>query len=332
MTGWLLLSDRDRPVGADLPPMLAEGTLVIELSWPLPLGVLLDWRSPQGQALSVFHHPASGIGLLWRDGETLRRFLLPGSLRLEGRVARFQFRWGLAEGGWSMRLDDGQESVVASTGGLNAPALPSAALSALCSGHGVTRRESSVLWFGIMQGSQPAARVAWIGQSTPVLTVEGAVPAGLLRPGQWVLTQDAGPIRLKSLRRMDMPSRGSHAAIVLRAPWYATGRDLLVSADQLVRIAGLETEYLFGEDEVLVSAGALVDGRSVLADNRRATTTGVSLDLGGLHLIECAGAFLMSAHHGPAAAQPILPLRALHEYEALPLLGLLRRLKPSDAA
>jgi len=333
MTGWLLLSDRDHPVGDNLPPLLPQGTLVMELSWPLPIGVLLDWRAPDGrEALSLFHHPASGIALLWRDGETLRRFLLSGPLRIEGRVARLLFRWGLTGGGWSMRLDDGLDSTVASTGGMNAPALRAAALAGLCGGCGVTRRESSVLWFGVMQGSQPPARVAWIGRSTPVLTVEGAVPAGLLRPGQWILTRDAGPVRLRALHRMDMPSRGSHAAIILRAPWYAPDRDLLVSADQLVMIGGLETEYLFGEDEVLVSAGALVDGRSALADNRRATTAAVSLDLGGLHLIESAGAYLLSGHHGPATARPMMPLRALQDYEALPLLSLLRRMKSSDAA
>ncbi len=158
------------------------------------------------------------------------------------------------------------------------------------------------------------------------------MPAALLKPGQWVLTRDAGPVRLRSVQRMDMPSRGSHAAVVLRAPFHARDRDLLVSADQLVAVGGLEAEYLFGEDEVLVSAGALVDGRSVLADNRRATTQGVSLDLGQLHLIDVQGCTLMTAHNGPLSSQPILPLRALQDYEALPLMGLLRRMKPSDAA
>lgn len=328
MTGWLLLSDRDGPVGAELPPVLDEGTLVVELSWPLPVGVLLDWRAG-GQALSLFHHPASGIGLLWRDGGSLRRFLLPGALRLDGRLARLAFRWGQGHGRWTMRLDDGRETRIAATAGLNPPALPAAALAALCAGEGVTRREASVLWFGVMRGESPPARLPWIGIAAPVMTVSGPVPAGLLRPGQWIATRDAGPVRLRALRRMDMPSRGSHAAIVLRAPWHARQTDLLVSADQLVALGGLEAEYLFGEEEVLVAAGALVDGRAALADNRRATAPGVSLDLGGRHLIDCGGAGLLSAN--PGAAMPP-PLRVLQDYEALPLLALLRRQKSTDAA
>ncbi|MCU0909739.1 MAG: Hint domain-containing protein [Rhodobacteraceae bacterium] len=313
MTGWLFLSDRDAPVTGAPPAALDGGTLVVELSWPLPTGVLLDWQE-EGQALSLFHHPASGLGLLWRDGPVLRRFLLTGALRSDCRLARLHLRWSRAEGTWAMRLDGGDETTIGSTYGLNPPDL------------------SALLWFGVTSGEIPPRGTAWIGLSTPVPTIEGLVPAGLLQPGQWVLTRDAGPVRLRSLRRMDMPSRGSHAAVVLRAPFHARDRDLLVSADQLVAVGGLEAEYLFGEEEVLVSAGALVDGRSVLADNRRATTQGISLDLGQLHLIDVQGCILMTAHHGRVATRPILPLRALADYEAGPLMGLLRRLKPSDAA
>lgn len=332
MNGWLLLSDRDAPLRSDLPLRLSTGTLVMELSWPLATGVLLDWRGADGQALSLFHDPQSGLGLLWRDGTVLRRFLLPGHLRLEGRVARLVFGWDGPANSWTMRLDDGQDATVASTCGLTPPAFETAALADLCAGRGVSRKESSVLWFGISQGMVPPPHMAWIGLSTPVPTVEGLVPAGLLRPGHWVLTREAGAVPLRSVQRVDMPSRGSHAAIVLRAPWFATARDLLVSADQLVALSGLEVEYLFGEEEVLVTAGALVDGRSALTDNRRATAPGVTLDLGGLHLIDCMGCTLMTAHNGPTTTMPILPLRALLDYEALPLLSLLRRLKTSDAA
>lgn len=327
MSGWLLLSDRDGPVGRDLPAMLAQGTLMVELSWPLPVGVLLDWREPSGQALSIFHHPASGIGLMWRDGRALRRFLLPGPLRLDGRVARLIFHWNRVRARWTMRLEDGSGNTAAATAGLNPPALPAPLLMALCAGRGVTRRESSVLWFGVRETDDLPARHPWIGIAVPVMTPAGPVPAGLLRPGQPVLTCDAGPVRLRAVRRSEMPSRGSHAAIVLRAPWHARGADLLVSADQMVALRGGEAEYLFGEEEVLVPAATLVDGRTALADNRRATAAAVFLDLGKPHLLDCAGTGLLSA--GPHAEAP---LRVLKDYEAVPLLLLLRRQRAIDAA
>lgn len=335
MTEWLLLSDRDQPVHGKLPDRLDQATFAVELTWPAPAGVLLDWQGSgddNGRALSLFHHPQSGLGLLWRDGAILRRFLLPGPLRLDGRIARLIFRWNNGENTWAMRLDDRLDETVASTYGLIAPVLPPAAIGQICAGKGVSRRDACVLWFGLTRGAMPPRGAAWIGLNTPVPTVEGMMPAGMLKAGQWVLTQDAGPVQLQSVRRMDMPSRGSHAAVIMRAPFHGRSQDILLSADQLVRIGGLEVEYLFGEEEVLVGAGALVDGSTVLSDNRRATTVGVSLDLGQLHLLDVDGCVLMTGHNGPLSTRPILPLRALHDYEALPLMSLLRRLKPSDAA
>lgn len=330
-TGWLFLSDRNVSPDMGIASKLESACLVMEMAWPAPTGVLLDWQGPDGLAISLFHHPTSGLGLLWRDGGVLRRFLLP-SLRTDARLARLLFRWDHRDNSWTMRLDDGLQANVNTTYGLNPPQVSTDALMLMCAGRGISRRDASVLWFGVTEGQTPAQGVSWISPSTPIATVEGLMPAGMLREGQWIMTRDAGPVRLKSLLRMDMPSRGSHAAVVLRAPFHARDRDLLVSSDQLVVVSGLEAEYLFGEDEVLVGAGALVDGRSVLIDNRRATTHGVSLDLGQLHLIDVQGCTLMTAHHGPAATKPLLPLRALEDYEALPLMSLLRRMKSSDAA
>ena len=197
MTGWLFLSDRDLPVADPLPDVLDSGTLVLELSWPLPTGELLDWQGQDNRALSLFHHPSSGLGLLWRDGPVLRRFLLAGALRSDARLARLHLRWSAAESAWSMRLDGADETTIGSTYGLAPPALPAPALAQLCAGKGLRRRDASVLWFGVTSGAMPPKGTAWMGLSTPVPTVEGPVPAGRLQPGQWVLTRDAGPVRLR---------------------------------------------------------------------------------------------------------------------------------------
>lgn len=332
--GWLILSDRDGPLAAPQAG-LDHGALVMELAWPLPQGVLLDWRELGGadRAFSLFHHPAAGLGLYWRDGAVLRRYLLPGSLGADAaRVARLTFRWDSPGGSWHLRLDGGDGAEIAATMGL-APAVPPlSVLAQMAAGRGLARRDGAVLWFGVLAGDTPPARAPWIGRATPVPTPGGMVPASTLRAGDWVMTLDAGPLQLREIRHLAMPSRGSHAAIVLRAPFHARDRDLLVSADQMVALGGLEAEYLFGEEQVLVAAGALADGRTAVQDNRRAVTCGVSLDFGALHLIDAGGCVLMTAHHGPASAAPLMPLRAIRDYEAAPLMSLLRRLRSSDAA
>lgn len=53
-----------------------------------------------------------------------------------------------------------------------------------------------------------------------------------------------------------------------------------MASDQMIALSGVEVEYLFGDEEVLVETGYLVDGRTALLDHRRAVTTSASLDFG----------------------------------------------------
>lgn len=331
MTGWLVLSDRDPLSAAPAAGMLDHGTLIVELDWPPPTGVLLDWRAGE-RAFSMFHHPDAGLGFFWRDGPRMNRHLLSGALASDAATVRLTFRWDRGANLWTLRLDGADGAEIAATCGLAPAALPLQALRQMAAGQGLARRDVAVLWFGVLAGDAPPARAPWIGRATPVPTPGGPVPAAMLKPGDWILTSDAGPVRLRDLRQLDMPGRGSHAPILLRAPYHARGWDLLVSADQRIVLDGPEVEYLFGEAAVLVAAGALADGRTAVADQRRATTRGVSLDLGAAHLIDTGGCLLLTAHHGPASTAPLPPHRALRDYEAAPLLSLLRRMRPSDAA
>ncbi|MFE3838937.1 Hint domain-containing protein [Pseudogemmobacter sonorensis] len=320
-----MLSDADGPLVPVMPEVLARALLVMEFLWPLPTDVLLHWHDPEGHALSLFHHPQSGLALMWRIGGRMTRHRLAPPLEADGRLARLSFGW--SPQGWHMSLEGEAGAPIARAGGAERIALPARALARLCRGAGLVRRDPAVSWFGVAPGLAPPVRLPWIGRATPVPTPSGEVAADRLRPGDWVLTRNGGARRLRALRRIEMPSRGEHAAVILRAPYYARGRDILVSADQMVAIGGTETEYLFGEDEVLVAAGALVDGVSALHDNRRAVVPCLSLDLGPPCLVESAGCTWLSADHDP---KPGLapPLTALREYEARPLMELLRRMRP----
>jgi hypothetical protein len=144
-----------------------------------------------------------------------------------------------------------------------------------------------------------------------------------------VLTRDGHALPLRAVHRRDLPTRGFFAPIVLRAPFFTRHTDLLVAADQPIAIGGLEVEYLFGEEEVLVEARFLTDGRAAAPDTRRATTTSVSLDLGKPELVEVDGCTLLCAPHSSPNRNPI---RTLMGYEAQPLMALLRRLRPALAA
>lgn len=334
---WIALSDSRLNDGGLAPDraggLLAAGALVIELSLPLMrTGVLLDYQANEGwsRTLSLFHDATTdSLCLLHRQGDRLTRHVLRAPQAGDAQTARLIYAWDAPARIWTLRLETRGQTPDAVARGVNPMPLPMADVAALCSGLGVAHRDGSVLWFGVTDRDAPPASAPWFGLRTPVPTTAGPIPAGLLRPGAEVITRD-GPRALHSLRRMNLPARGLFAPVMLRAPYFTRITDLLVSSEQMIAIGGLEVEYLFGEDEVLVEAGCLIDGRAALPDPRRATVACVSLDLGGPALLEIDGCTLMSAHHGDSP--PRAPLRVLHGYEALPLMALLRRLRPADAA
>ena len=128
---------------------------------------------------------------------------------------------------------------------------------------------------------------------------------------------------LASVQRLELPSRGHHAPVLLRAPYFSPHRDVLVSADQPVLLRGGEVEYLFDTEEVLVAARHIADGRAALFDARRPVSQTVSLDIGAPDLIAGDGIAFLSARHDGGPVSP--PRQMLHSYEAVPLLLLLGR-------
>lgn len=331
MQDWIALSDRyDVLDGAGEQDLLEKGALILEVSLPLegPV-VLLDYQSGDGwmRGFSVFHDPKSGVRLLHRQGDRVVHHTLAGPLPREQGVARLTLRWDAPKKVWSLRYEMPDSGTVMEARGNNPLPLPIVDLLAMC--RGVGRRHGSVLWFGATRGDDLPERAPWIGLRTPIATPMGLRHAGSLRVGDAVLTLGGGVQRVQSLRRMDLPSRGYFAPVLLRAPYFGHQIDILVSADQQVALSGPEVEYLFAEDEVLAEARHLIDGRSALLDRRRAVTSCVSVDLGTPEIMLSEGCALASTCH---AAPSRLARRLLHSYEVVPLLALLGRGNGSRAA
>lgn len=338
MSGWIALSDRDTLLDpAEDGGLLDRGQLVLELAMPLQEPqVLLDYRSDQGgwqRAFSLLYDPAHGIGILHRQGQTLRRHRLPGPLPTGPGLARLIFRWDGPARHWGLRFDplDGAAPLLPEATGIDPLPLPLSDLLQLCRGGPDVQRHPAVQWFGATRGALPPPHAPWVGQRTPVATPTGFRAAGSLAAGDMVMTRGGAARMLQSVRRIDLPSRGCHAPVLLRAPYFIRNRDLLVSADQQILLTGAEVEYLFSEDEVLVEAQHLTDNRSALFDTRRAVTATVSLDIGPVGLIQSDGLAFASARHDAAPASAP-PCRLLRSYEAVPLLALLGRGNGSRAA
>ncbi len=321
MTDWLALSDLTLPDTGISP--LEEALFVCELALPLAQAtVLLDWHQDMdtNRTFSVFADPVAGVVVLHRVGQMVKRHRLPGPLPFGSDTARITYGWNRRSGRWVLtfgRIGSGEDCRATGIGPI---ALSPQELAAICRRDGAALRHASVLWFGVTQGAVPPERAPWVGLRTPIDTARGPVAAGALRPGDMVLTVDNGLQPVLRTTRLRLPSRGSFAPVILRAPFLGQGSDVLISADQLLVLRGAEVEYMFGDEAVLVRAGSLANGSVARNDGLHASIDCVAIDLGLPELMLADGLKLLS--HG-ALAEP--PLTVLHAYEAQQLVSLMAR-------
>ncbi len=321
---WLLLSDRGA-VADPATTLVEAGMFVVELDLPVAeAAVLLDFHSSAGwpRTFTLFHDPQAGLVLIHRQGQSVQRHALPGPMPQQSCTGRLSLRFDAPARHWEMRLEFlgcPDLAPLRSTGQNPLPILLED-LDQLSHGPARARRHGAVLWFGLTKGADLPARAPWVGQRTPVETARGTVLAGHLQPGDLVATADGGLLPLRRITRLDLPACGSFAPIILRAPFFGASQDMLVAADQRLALSGPEVEYLFGEERVLVAAGAMVDGQSALAEQRRAVASVLMLEFDHPALILADGCplFMDRADRPPS-------MRVLEPYEVLTLMAMLGR-------
>lgn len=98
---------------------------------------------------------------------------------------------------------------------------------------------------------------------TRIATAQGEVAVETLRPGDLVQTLDHGLQPLRWVGRTRVPALGKLAPVRISRCALGNRRDLLVSPQHRMLVTGWQAAMLFGEDEVLVPAQALVNGRQV---------------------------------------------------------------------
>ncbi len=100
---------------------------------------------------------------------------------------------------------------------------------------------------------------------TPVLTMEGVLPVDYLVPGDRVLkasgdSQLIVSIRLAEADTLDLVRFAPHAG---GRNGFGAGLELLLPAHQPIVLRDWRAKVVFGEEEILSSAAALVDGGQV---------------------------------------------------------------------
>lgn len=100
-------------------------------------------------------------------------------------------------------------------------------------------------------------------RGTPIDTGAGECKVEDLKVGDSIRTADHGLQQIRWIGERKVAATGRLAPVLIRKGALGNSRNMLVSQQHRMLIAGDEVRRLFGEDEVLVPAKALVNGDSI---------------------------------------------------------------------
>lgn len=165
------------------------------------------------------------------------------------------------------------------------------------------------------------------GRGARILTERGEVPVEELREGDMVATEDHGPQPLRAVLSRIVAAEGAFAPVVFAPGAIGNRRELVLSPQHRVLVAGAALELLFGAQEVLVPALAMVDGRSVTR-REGGEVEYFHLVFDRHEIIFADGTRTESLHVGPGALDSLSPagrlelLRLFPDCAELPLARL----------
>lgn len=151
--------------------------------------------------------------------------------------------------------------------------LPAADAKAITRNGRATTISKDVEFFAFSNEIEPIGFGSGIADGTPVETTGGPVPVERLRLGDMVVTATAGPQPVRWVGKRRVPALGGMRPVRLRAPFFGLSRDILVAPAHKLRLGLAEVDDLVDDDEVLLPAGRLVDGRQALGESRRRLIT-----------------------------------------------------------
>lgn len=347
---WLALCDGDGPFALGLVPppagsLIGCGSMVTEFTLSARSGaprVLMDFQCESGwpRQVQVAQTAQGSLTLMHRQADSIASAAVALALPPEPTLLRLTYSWDATRRLSQLAAELPSLGRLAVARGSNPLPMPVDDLAAIT--NGMAQFDSGLAWLGFTRGIERIGHAPGVIGATPVRTPTGMVRLDRLRPGDLVATRDHGALPVRWIGGIEMPARGSFAPVRLRAPFFGNRSDLVVSAQQKVMMAGAEVEYLFGEDEVTVEAGRLVDGLTALAERRRSLVRYYSVlldhhavldvDGGGVEsLFVAAGRSDSAPEYGwlrdslkpvmlPTHTHPALP--CLRGYEAATLLAM----------
>lgn len=133
-------------------------------------------------------------------------------------------------------------------------------LAAIARPQGLTEIDPDVIFVALSTDIEPVGPMPTLSPSVAVETAQGLSLVSQLRQGDVVRSANGKLVPILHAVKRAVPSLGSFRPVRLRAPYFGLTQDVVVSRHQRLLVSGPEVEYLFGREEVLIPASALVNG------------------------------------------------------------------------
>ncbi len=304
--GWFKADARLTETGSDR--VLHRGSLVIETrvsAEPRPQTLLAFRRTwPMPGIFSIQVLPQGGIVLVDAQGDDICHGTLPfkGDGRLD--VLRLTYSWDTGTGQARLTLERPECDQVHSVTMSGVLPLPIDDLNAIFA-HGCNFEvDEEALFVALSDRIEPVGPLPALTAQVPILTDQGERPAGSIRRGDIVITDEGERVPVLQVVKRTVPARGSFRPIRLRAPYFKLSQDIVVSPQQRLVMHGSEVEYMFGREAVLVPALHLVNDQSAFHAKGPDLVTYHHLLLPGHEAVLAAGCALESLYIGRMRRKP----------------------------
>ncbi len=297
---------------APLPEQLDRGTLVVELDLAElsaqkdcgPVLRLARHLEPE-RMFSIERGQDVRLHLLRRHGPEVSHLSIGLGLEPLSGMLRLTYHWDVARGRSLLTAENLTRGTIRQHEGRDAlPLLRDEAASLLAPGY--FGRHPAIDWIGLADHWHIVGPMPGFAPGTMIATPEGPRAIETLGAGDLVLTADNGPLPVLWQGRVAVPGMGRMRPVRLVAPYHGLTKDLRVNPSQRLALSGPEVEHHYGEDEVLVEARHLVNGRAVVWDKEGELETYHGLLFDRHAVIDANGLRTESLYLGGLARNPDL--------------------------
>lgn len=290
--------------------LMPRGTLMIETrlsSVRGPQTLLAFSRShPWNGGFSLQALPGGGIVLIETQAGDMRHATLPYRPDDRTDTVRLTYSWDAPARWGRLSLERPENDRIHAISLPPPHPMPLADMRTIMTDPRQRQLDPDVVFIALSARIEPIGPMPGLSASVPICTPAGFVPAGQLRRGDCVNTDDGGIVPVLQTVSRSVPALGSFRPVRLRAPYFGLRRDITVAPQQRLVIRGSEVEYLFGSEAVLVPARHLVNGFSALYAEAPDVVTYHHLLLPGHEAIIAAGTSTESLYVGRLRRNPDL--------------------------